>query len=283
MTTQDLDITNINRYQNAALNYYLKLTDSTDIHYGYWEPIPTSTTELTIGGLQTAQANYTDKLLSFIPAGIETVIDVGCGIGGNTLHLLDRGFKVEGLAPDPIQKERFLERVQDRAIFHLTTFENFKSSHQYDLVLLSESSQYMSAIDIAQGAANILNPKGYLLIADMLRQDGDYRAGIFSNCHLVGDLDLALTKAGFKMMKSEDISTHIAPTIDLCVDAFQRYGLNTLNYIAELGQIAVPPIYKLLRWAYRRWLKKPIVEGLDARQIFDRHLCYQIQLWQLSE
>jgi MPBQ/MSBQ methyltransferase len=276
-------ISQVSRYQNAALNYYIKLTDSTDIHYGYWQPIPSSLAELTISRLQIAQANYTDKLLSFIPPEIQTVIDVGCGIGGNAIHLLDRGLTVEGLAPDPIQKERFLERVGDRAIFHLTTFENFKSTSQYDLALFSESSQYMATISIAQGAAKVVKPNGYLLIADMLRTDPAYQEGIFSNCHVVADLELALTQAGFVMVKAEDISAHIAPTIDLCIDAFERYGLNTLNYIGELGKIAVPPIYRILLWAYRRWLKTSVVEGLAARNIFDRHLCYQMQLWQRSK
>jgi MPBQ/MSBQ methyltransferase len=276
-------ISQVSRYQNAALNYYSKLTGSTDLHYGYWQPIPLSVDELTISNLRVAQANYTDKLLGFVPSEIKTVIDVGCGIGGNALHLLDLGLAVEGLAPDPIQRKRFLERIGDRAIFHLTTFENFKSTHRYDLVLLSESSQYMSAIDIAQGAAKIVNPKGYVLIADMLRTDPDYQAGIFSNCHLVAELGLALTQAGFEMVKTEDISAHVAPTIDISIDAFSRYGLSTLNYIGELGQIAVPPIYRILRWVYRRWLKTPIVEGLDARNIFDRHLCYQMQLWQRTK
>jgi MPBQ/MSBQ methyltransferase len=281
--TENFAISQVSRYQNAALNYYSNLTDSVDLHYGYWQPIPSSPDELTIANLRIAQANYTDKLLGFVPSEIKTVIDVGCGVGGNALHLLDRGLDVDGLAPDPIQRERFLERVGDRAIFHLTTFENFKSTRRYDLVFLSESSQYMAATNIAAGAAKIVNPKGYVLIADMLRTDPAYQTGIFSNCHLVTDLELALTQAGFELIKTEDISTHIAPTIDLCVDAFSRYGLSTLQYIGELGRIAVPPIYWVLRSIYRRWLKAPIVEGLDARNIFDRHLCYQIKLWQYTK
>ena len=67
---EDSAISQVSRYQNAALNYYLKLTDSTDIHYGYWQPIPSSLAELTISRLQIAQANYTNKLLSFIPQEI---------------------------------------------------------------------------------------------------------------------------------------------------------------------------------------------------------------------
>jgi MPBQ/MSBQ methyltransferase len=275
-------ISQATRYQNAALNYYLSLTDSPYLHYGYWEPQPQSPEDLTIAKLRAAQAAYTQKLMSFIPEGTHVVLDVGCGTGGNTNYLLDHGFSVEGLAPDPFQQEKFLSATAGRALFHLTRFEDFKTTHSYDLVLLSESSQYMSAQDIAQGAARGLKQGGYLLLADMLRSDETYTEGIFSNCHIVTDLHDALLQNGFTLVKMEDISKQAAPTIDICVNAFRKFGLSTLKYLADVVEIAVPPIYQLLRWVYRRWLQKSVAEGLQAGEIFHRHLCYQIQLWQLS-
>jgi MPBQ/MSBQ methyltransferase len=280
--SKPLVISQATRYQNAALNYYLGLTDSPYLHYGYWEPLPTPE-DLTIANLRKAQAAYSAKLLGFMPAGIKTILDVGCGIGGNAAYLLDRGFEVEGLAPDPFQQAKFLSLTQNKAIFHLSQFETFTPSHAYDLVLLSESSQYMAAINIAQCAAAALNPGGYLLLADMMRSDGQYTEGIFSNCQIVTDLHAALKQAGFRLVKDEDITAQTAPTIDLYIEVFQRYGLSTLRYLADLVAIAVPPLHALIRWAYRRWLKKLVVEGLEAGKIFEKHLCYQIQLWQLEK
>jgi MPBQ/MSBQ methyltransferase len=275
-------ISQATRYQNAALNYYLNLTDSPYLHYGYWEPQPTSPEDLTIAKLRIAQAAYTQKLISFIPDGTQTILDVGCGTGGNATDLLKQGFQVEGLAPDPFQQEKFLASTAGQAPFHLSRFEDFKPTHDYDLILLSESSQYISVQNIAQGVARILKPDGYLLLADMLRTDATYREGIFSNCHLVEDLQQALLQNGFTLVKMEDISTQAAPTIDICVDAFRRFGLSTLNYIADVIKIAVPPVYQLLRWIFKRWLEKPVAEGLLASDVFHRHLCYQVQLWQRS-
>lgn len=269
------------RYQNAALNYYLGLTNSSYLHYGYWDPLPNSNEELTLTRLRTAQQAYSAKLLALIPEGTQTVLDVGCGIGGNATSLLDQGFVVEGLAPDPFQQEQFLQNTQGRAIFHLSQFETFKGTHLYDLILLSESSQYMAADDIARCAASLLKPGCYLLLADMLRSDASYDEGIFSNCHIVTELTTALEKAGFRMVKTEDISAQIAPTIDLCIENFRTFGVSTFTYLSDLVAIAVPPVHKLLRWAYQRWLQKLVAEGLNARSIFDQHLCYQIQLWQL--
>lgn len=270
------------RYQNAAIDYYIGLTNSSYLHYGYWEPLPEKSEELTLTRLRAAQEAYAAKLMSFIPEGIKTVLDVGCGIGGNAAYLCDRGFNVEGLAPDALQQERFIKNTNGEVPFYLTRFEDFHTSQLYDLVLFSESSQYIAVEDLAQGAVRLLSSGGYLLLADMMRSDTEYREGIFSNCHVASELHAALIQAGFKLIKSEDISTQVAPTIDLCVDKFKTFGLTTVKYIADVVAIALPPLHSLGRWVFNRWLEKPIVEGLAARTIFDSHLCYQIQLWQNS-
>lgn len=269
------------RYQNAALEYYLGLTNSPYLHYGYWEPLPTSLDELTPAQLRTAQQAYADRLLSFIPPEVKTILDVGCGIGGNAAQLLAHGFAVEGLAPDPFQQEQFLHRTQGNALFHLTRFEDFKGTATYDLILFSESSQYIPSIEIAQGSKRSLRSGGYLLIADMFRKNADYQQGIFSNCLVVSELEAALIQQGFQLVKVEDISTHVAPTIDICVYYFQIFGLTTLKYIAQLVEIAVPLLHKIGRRLFNRWLKKPIDEAMQAHAVFDQHLCYQIQLWHL--
>jgi MPBQ/MSBQ methyltransferase len=280
----------VTRYQNAALQYYLEMVGSPYLHYGYWEPMPTSTDELTVGGLRKAQESYASHLLSFIPTNTHSILDVGCGIGGNAANLLKQGFKVEGLAPDAFQKEKFVSRTGGAAPFHLSTFEQFveiaKASStppSYDLLLFSESSQYMSSKDIAEGAAQLTSSGGYVLLADMLRTNAEYREGIFSNCHVSAELKTAMEGAGFKLVKSEDISTQIAPTIDICVQSFQMFGLSTIRYVANLAQIAVPPIYSLLRYFLRDRLKKLVTEGVEASTLFKQHLSYEIQLWQLSE
>jgi MPBQ/MSBQ methyltransferase len=211
------------------------------------------------------------------------VLDVGCGIGGNAAYLCDRGFTVEGLAPDALQQERFFQNTNGQVPFYLTKFEDFQSSNSYDLILFSESSQYIAALDLAQGAARLLDSGGYLLLADMMRFNAEYQESIFSNCHVASELQAALVQAGFKLIKTEDISTQVAPTIDLCVDNFRTFGLTTVKYIADIVAIAVPPLYSLAHWAFKRWLEKLVVEGLAARAIFESYLCYEIQLWQLSK
>ncbi len=277
-----MQIPKATRYQNAAIDYYTGLTQTSYLHYGYWNPIPASKDDLTLPRMRVAQEAYATKLLDLIPAGVSTILDVGCGIGGNALTMLDRGFKVEGLAPDPIQKEKFLKHTSNRVPFHLSRFEDYQTTNNYNLVLFSESSQYISVDDLAQGTAKLLNPGGYLLMADMMRSDPNYTEGIFSNCHLKSELEAALIKAGFKPLQTEDISAEIAPTIDLSIETLRTYGLSTMEYISALVKIAAPPIHAIGSSLYKKWLEKPLAEGLLAREVYDRHLCYEIQLWQLG-
>lgn len=282
MPSKPLRISKTTRYQNAALEYYLGLTESPYLHYGYWEPLPDSVDDLTIPRFRAAQEAYAARLLSYIPTGTKTILDVGCGIGGNAAYLLERGFTVEGLAPDAFQQEQFLKNTKGQAKFHLSRFEDFQVAQSYDLLLFSESSQYMSSEDIANGAARLLNPGGYLLLADMLRIDATYTTGIFSNCHVVAEINTAMEKAGFNLVKTEDISSQIAPSLQLYVKEFRTYGLTTLKYLGNLVEITVPLLYKLLKHFLGKWVNTLITEGVDANRLFERHLSYEIQLWQLA-
>lgn len=271
------------RYQNAALKYYLGLTGSSYLHYGYWDPLPSSAEEVTAPQLRAAQEAYAACLLTFIPTGTDTVLDVGCGIGGNAAYLLARDLTVEGLAPDAFQQEIFSKHTGGNAPFYLTTFQEFQPPHLYDLVLFSESSQYIATDDIAKGAARLLSAGGYLLLADMLRTDEEYCEGIFSNCHLASDLNASLTQAGFTLVKTKDISTQIAPTLDLTDYIFRTFGLPTLQYVSDLIAITIPPLHALGHRLLGRRIERLINELADARTIFDQHLHYEIQLWQLPE
>lgn len=271
------------RYQNAALELYLGVTESIYLHYGYWEKTPTSNDDLTLANLRIAQAAYIKHLASFIPTGVKRILDIGCGIGGNSIYLMDKGFAIEGLAPDRLQQEKYLQNTQGKSHFHLGRFEDFKSSSRYDLLLLSESTQYIDAKDIAQGAAKLLNPDGYVLLSDMMRLDADYQAGIYSNCRLLSELNRAMLDAGFELVRSEDISDKVRPSLDLYVFIFKTFGLTTIDYVSNLVSIAAPLIHSILKRILSLIFSKLIIEGLASNDIFDKHLCYQTQLWQLTD
>lgn len=69
-------------------------TNSSYLHYRYWQPLPTAGEELTLRSLCAAQEAYAAKLLSVMPQGVKTMLDVGCRIGGNAAYLCDRRFAI---------------------------------------------------------------------------------------------------------------------------------------------------------------------------------------------
>ena len=120
---------------DVLFKYYLSISGTKHLHYGYWE----EGEELTMKNLRLAQERYSDRLLYFIPPGATKILDVGCGVGGNSLKLLEKRYQVAALSPDSYQR---------KVPFFLTTFEEFRSQEKFDLVLISESCQY---IDIEKG------------------------------------------------------------------------------------------------------------------------------------
>src|SRR5574341_1724133 len=60
--------------------------DMQDLHYGYWpDGLPVEPQNLA-----RAQAHYTDFLMSHIPAGVTSVLDVGCGAGNTARKQIGR-------------------------------------------------------------------------------------------------------------------------------------------------------------------------------------------------
>jgi MPBQ/MSBQ methyltransferase len=86
---------------NIALIYALELTRTKYLHAGYWM----DGDELKLENLQKAQERYTEKLIELIPANVQMILDVGCGVGGNAIKLREKGFQVEGLAPRSLSRK----------------------------------------------------------------------------------------------------------------------------------------------------------------------------------
>ncbi|MEA1964961.1 MAG: hypothetical protein U9O41_07555 [Candidatus Aerophobetes bacterium] len=70
---------------NVLLKYYLSISGTKHLHYGYWE----KGEEPTMKNVRLAQERYSDHLISFIPSGTAKILDVGCGVGGEY-------FKIDG-------------------------------------------------------------------------------------------------------------------------------------------------------------------------------------------
>ncbi len=234
------------------------------LHFGYWEGL-----EINADNLAAAQSQYERKLAAYIPDGVRTILDVGCGTGALATHLLNSGYKVDCLAPDPELVKRTRERLGDGAEVHVSTFEEFESERCYDLVLMSESCHCINSRECSRKAAELLAPGGYLLACDFFRHRASPRNKTYIS-RTGHNIDRFLGHAeenGFVLEERVDITDHVGPTLDLYQEFLTERVLPLIDSCLEVFQLSHPWLYRIARLLFaRRALhlrKKYAHQGLD--------------------
>ena len=124
---------------------YLFKTD--DLHYGFW----THDLKPELANLKTAQENYARFLMEHIPAGVHRILDVGAGTGAFAKRLIAAGYSVDCVSPAPYLTQRIRENLGQNAAVFECSYEDLQTPNRYDLVLFSESFQYVhmeTALDL---------------------------------------------------------------------------------------------------------------------------------------
>ena len=78
---------------NSTLRFLHEVLRLEHLHYGLWED-----EERDLAGLSQAQKRFCDELVSWVPEGVRSILDVGAGIGTTSQALSREGFEVEGLS-----------------------------------------------------------------------------------------------------------------------------------------------------------------------------------------
>ena len=115
---------------------------------------------------------YPDRLFEWILATCGTsmsdlVIDVGCGTGKASAPLLEQGFEVLGLEPDPAMAgiaRRELERFELFSVDQSTLEEWTAAERLAGLVIAGQSWHWTNPDTRFQRAASILKPGGWLCV-----------------------------------------------------------------------------------------------------------------------
>ena len=207
---------------NWALRFYTDVLKLRHLHYGLWD----AGAALTLENLHHAQEEYGRHLIALFPRDVQRVLDVGCGTGAISLRLLEAGYSVAGVSPDPHEGEAYRVITQGRAPFHLSTFEDLSPGQRgFDLILMAESCQYIKvAAGLAQ-AARLLRDGGYLLVSDYFVK-GQKEPGCLQ-CRSGHELALYLRAsegAGFTLRHQDDITPRVLPTLDLAGMFYRTYG-----------------------------------------------------------
>ncbi len=270
-----------NYYNDIALKLAHQLFGVEHLHYGYFDRKLPATRE----NLPRAQGAYVQNLLSFLPKkGLKRVFDVGCGTGGVARELVKRKLELVCLAPDPYLIERTRENTGGKARTITDLYENVTDEVgelSMDLILMSESCQY---VNIAEGFANhrrFLRPGGHLLVADFFRiKPADARNPSRSG-HMLEQYLAAARENGFRLVKEQDITERVAPTMDIYQDFISNKIFPVVEGIFEIVRRAAPRLHRLLGWIFGGKIRaiKSKYEKQGAA-LFSEYKRYMIYLFQ---
>ncbi len=260
-----------------ALRFYSEVFGLDHLHFGLWDGEP-----LTFDGLRSAQARYAERLGALVPEGALSILDVGCGTGSFSESLKRRGFQVEGLSPDPHQQELYAERVDEP--FHLVRFQDFDAPHPYDLVVMSESVQYIWLPSYFPAVRRTVKGGGHLLLADYFRvrqEDGELPEG--SGHDLEAFLRMA-EEAGLRLVHREDVTAQVTPSLELGREWMEKHADPFLALMNDTLTQRYPRSYGLLRLVLRRRAERELgkIRELVDSEAFQRTRRYLFLLYRVA-
>ena len=262
----------------AGLNVFNYFLDSRDLHYGLWQ----DDLELKIQNMPEAQRRYSEFLISHIPEGVKRVLDVGCGAGGVATKLLERGYQVEGVSPSPLLSEAAQRQAGPDFKIHQGRFEDvrFDESEKFDLVMFSESFQYINLDTVLVDAVKRLNDGGHILICDFFKTNEPGRS-VIGGGHPIDRFRAVLEQSGLEVLVDKDITRETAPNLDLVDEMGRELLMPTYQLIGYAFSSNHPWLAKLIRWKYDRKLRKiehKYMSGERNAANFARYKVYRLLL-----
>lgn len=221
------------------------------LHYGYWP----ADLKVTAANLGQAQENYSTFLLSHVPKGVRRILDVGCGSGDFDLRLNKLGYEMACVSPSPLLSESVRELLGPDARIYQCLYEDVRTEEHYDLLLFSESFQYLDLETALPRAAGLLNDGGHVLICDIFKRDvpGKCKTG---GGHRLTGFTKALANSPFTVVEDIDITKETAPTIDLANDVCLEVLHPMWKSVFAFMRSEHPLILKVLEWQFQKKIDK---------------------------
>ena len=195
-----------------------------------------------------AQIDLIEELLLWSGCSVDNppqnIIDVGCGIGGSTLHLAQKfGSNATGITLSPVQASRAKERAREAGLDSRVNFEVANAldmpfaDDTFDLVWSLESGEHMpDKAKFLSECYRVLKPGGKMIFATWCHRETDSVAGDLTPsevAHLkeiyrvyclpyvisLSEYRQIATECGFQDLKSDDWSIAVEPFWDVVIDS----------------------------------------------------------------
>ena len=224
---------------------------SEDIHYGYWP----NGKDASVQNFAHARDSHSKLIMDQVPENINYILDVGGGSGDLALKLLNKGYSVDCVIPSAFLAEQAKTKLGNESVIHICGFEQMPSTKTYDLIIFSESFQYVKMKKSLQKIEKMTSPNGHLLICDFFRRDLPEKSPIGGGHSWQGFKD-TISTLPFQQVTNLDISVETAPTIDL----LDQFCQDVLMPISEMSgsylQYNYPYLTALLNWKLKKRIEK---------------------------
>jgi len=215
---------------DLELALYAALFGNNFLHFGYFENPPLDAQTISLADLKQAMDEYADLLVSRIEAG-EKAIEVGCGMGGLLAKLDAKNVAIAGVTPDKSQAAHIGANWPHIELYN-STLEQLAAGDAglFDVVINSESFQY---IDLERGIEKVdqlLAPGGRWLMSDYFRFSRDAHNG---SGHVLGEFEAALGAGGFEISERVDITQNVLPTLRYAHFLATRLALPVAGFAAK--------------------------------------------------
>lgn len=258
--------------------YFLNLEH---LHYGYW----TNDLEVKVANLYAAQENYAKFLISHIPEGAHTILDVGCGTGQLAKTLIDMGYQVDCVSPSHFFTEQARGLLGNESHIFECLYEQVETENLYDVILFSESFQYVDIEETLRQTVGFLNRDGYMLICDFFKKDTPWKSTISGGHPLKKFYDI-VSKYPLRLIKDLDITKQTSPNIDIMDDAFQKAVQPSVILALQLLDNRHPFTSKFLKWVYKKKInkiKRKYFDGEKTGENFKKFKSYRLLLYKKSD
>ena len=225
--------------------------DTEELHYGYWPDEKKATAQ----NFSQAQDRHSQLIIDNIPNNVKKILDVGSGSGSLAKKLIKLGYQVDCVIPSEFLAEKVKVKLSDSSNVYINKFEDLDISHHYDLVLFSESFQYVELNDSIKKIISVLNKNGHLLICDVFHKNVEGISPMRGG-HRLDLFDVEISNSTLVKEKDIDITKETAPTWDFLNQLLNEVAIPISDMSNNYLEYKYPRLTKLIKWKYQRKLNK---------------------------
>ena len=251
--------------------------NSEDLHFGYWP----EGTSADISNIPEAQKRHTDLIFSHIPESVKNILDVGAGSGELAKKLIDQGYSVDCVSPSSFLSDTIQSKLPPQSTLYRTTLEDLETDHRYDLIVFSESFQYVKIISGLSKCDHLLNHNGHLLICDFFSIDTGSKSPLRGG-HKMSKFLETIDQFPFENIIDLDITKETAPTIGILDKLLTEFLIPSKDLSTKYLSSNFPMVTKFLKWKLKKRIAKinrVYMSGKITAESFIKHKSYRLLLY----